>query len=228
MAIVDNYAGKSAGGAVRLRLLVSGAITVVTVIAIGAAISPPDHQRSSAESYPIRIPFAAMQSHSLPSPGSLGASPALTYPDRQLIPRGGRRDFGKRAEIGKRFVAPEFIPPVHMAGGNSTADKSMRRGVGAESAGILWSNFDLGAGSSSPEGIEIRKPVLLNGQPAGTVLIRIGTASQVFVSRKDITSLLPRALTSGLSGEFVTLDQVRKSGVTVQYDPAANALLITM
>src|SRR6478735_7706397 len=167
-----------------------------------------------------------MPSHALPFSGSLRAAPHSPHPGRQLMPTGGSHDVGNRAEIGNSFAHPEFVQPPHTTVGNSATDKSRRRGLVTESASLLSSNFDLGAGPSSPEGIEIHKPVLLNGRPAGTVLIRIGMASQVFVSRKDITSLLPSTLTSGLSGEFVTLDQVRKSGVSVQYNPAANALLI--
>jgi hypothetical protein len=185
-------------------------------------------QKSSAESYPIRIPFAAMPSHALPFPGFFGAIRRSTHPDGQLKPTEFSRGVGKGAEIAKRLEAPEFSPPGHLSISNSEADKSKRR-VGATGSGnLLVSDFDLGADANSPESIEVRKPVLLNGRPAGTILIRIGAASQVFVSRYDVTGLLPSMLTSGLSGEFVTLDQIRKSGVNVRYNAATDALLITM
>src|SRR5205809_2643548 len=68
---VENYADKRARGGAGSGLLVSGAIAVVAVIAIWAGSSPLDNQKSLAESYPIRIPFAAMSSHALPFSSSL-------------------------------------------------------------------------------------------------------------------------------------------------------------
>ena len=103
MTNADKHADESAGGGARSGLLVSGAIAVVAVIAIWAGISPQEKQKSLAESYPIRIPFAAMQRHALPFSGPLSSNL-----DRQLMPTGGRYDLGKGAETGKKFVDPEF------------------------------------------------------------------------------------------------------------------------
>ena len=83
--------------------------------------------------------------------------------------------------------------------------------------------------SGTADAIDTRKAVLLNGRAAGTILIRIGAASQVYVRQSDLAALLAGKLSTPFGGnaEFITLDQIRDHGVNVHYNASKDELLIT-
>ena len=96
------------------------------------------------------------------------------------------------------------------------------------SGAFLVSDFDLAAGASSSKSVQLSKPVWLNGRSAGTVELRIGSASEVYVRRDDIAGLLDGKvpLPQG-DGGFVTLDQLRDRGLDIRYNASRDVLAIT-
>lgn len=202
-------------------------LLLATLAASWAGVLPFREPTASDGSYPIKLPLA-----DLPSPLRIAsASSVQSLPAAAVGKDGGAASDGqslRRAVLVERQDTSGFGERAQLAATGSASVESKLEGN--SSVPLLRSDFNLAAGSDSPGAIEVRKPVFLNGHAAGTVLIRIGSASQVFVQESEVAELLRGKVSvpDEKDGGFVTLDQIRDRGVHVRYSPEQDALLFTI
>lgn len=102
--------------------------------------------------------------------------------------------------------------------------------------GLLTVSFNLAEPDARERSsIEIRKDVRFNGVDAGAATILIGGGSALFIAREDLRTLLSAArradlvdtLATGEDHPFVRFDEVRRAGLDLRYDAAADRILIS-
>lgn len=99
--------------------------------------------------------------------------------------------------------------------------------------------FDLpGSGAPGDDGgsaVELRKAVRLNGAEAGSATIRVSAGSTLSISANELRAVLTRAGRGdlaqrigapGRAGRFVGFEEVRRLGIDVRYDAAADRIVI--
>jgi len=190
-------------------------------VAAGWANAPPLAGRvPRIQHYPIRLTF-----NELPTLGERKREPAVVPAAAVIASATGGADqvADAKGAVTSTPAKPVDQPPTVSA----LASKPAATGASAAPLRtvLIGSNFDLGAGARASDAIEVKKPVVLNGHAAGSVLIRIGSASQVFVRRSDLVPLLGGkfSMLRG-DGDFVTLDQIRDAGVDVRYSSTRDTL----
>jgi len=99
--------------------------------------------------------------------------------------------------------------------------------------------FDLSGSGAAGDGggsaVELRKAVRLNGAEAGSATIRVSAASTLSISADELRAVLARAGRRDLAGRigapggagrFVGFEEMRRLGIDVRYDAAADRIVI--
>lgn len=99
----------------------------------------------------------------------------------------------------------------------------------ADGQEVLALQFDLATQEDLRAGLEVRKPMRVNGAAVGEVAIAINGNSRLYISATDLRRVLPQELGRRLVADtdFVAFDDVRESGIAIRYDPVADALNVT-
>jgi len=98
--------------------------------------------------------------------------------------------------------------------------------------------FDLSTDSAAGAGgsaIELRKAVHLNGAEAGSAAIRVSAGSTLAIAVDELRALLEGADQGDLAGRiarpdaaerFVEFEELRRQGIDVRYDAAADRVVV--
>lgn len=99
----------------------------------------------------------------------------------------------------------------------------------ADGQEVMNLQFDLATQENLRAGLEVNKPMRVDGTAVGEVSIAINDNSRLYVSASDLRRVLPRELASRLTADadFVAFDALRESGIVIRYDPVADALNVT-
>jgi hypothetical protein len=108
--------------------------------------------------------------------------------------------------------------------------------------GLLAVRFDL----SDPNGaadvragrgtFDDRKAVRIDGVDVGSTAIRISSSSALYIARAELASLLTasgrpdlsdKIVDPGEGSDFVSFDDMRRSGVSITYDPVADRIVLS-
>ena len=210
----------------RLALGAVAAVLVTATVVAGVRLLPFSRTAVSFQAYPVRVALSQKIIIDLSdpiAPASNGSGSAIdeTAPAASDTPAAG----------GAGLTLPGAPPPIAATGAAMAMAAVQRPPVAPappRSGAFLVSDFDLAAGASSSKSVQLSKPVWLNGRSAGTVELRIGSASEVYVRRDDIAGLLDGKvpLPQG-DGGFVTLDQLRDRGLDIRYNASRDVLAIT-
>lgn len=148
------------------------------------------------------------------SPGFTLAQPRLTGPQLAQPRLTEPRLTGPRAAYPIRFELPAARP--------------VASGPAAPAL-----EFDLANEGGSP--VELRKPVRLNGADAGSATIRVGADSALAISAGELSMLLARAgrgdlsrQINGLGEGYVGFEELRRLGIDLRYDAAADRIAIAV
>jgi hypothetical protein len=139
-------------------------------------------------------------------------------------------------------VPPERAPGFEPAAGPIEPMPAVEQGPSVQGRrptvldGLLPVSFNL-SDPDEPDrsSIQVRKNVRFNGMDAGPATILIGGGSALSISREDLRMLLSAArradlvetLATGENQPFVRFDEVRRAGLNLRYDAAADRILIS-
>ncbi len=204
----------------------SAILTMVGLVAVGSAAAawllPPGSFDTGGRS-------------SRPAASRDGSVPA--YPVRVALPA------PHIVTSGEAAIAPG-APPRDLATGLAVREADKIEPPGAppppsaspSRAGLLESDFSIAGfarGGSAPEGgVRASKTVRLGPVVLGSVELALGHGSVVMVERGGLQALLASkdarlaAALADLDGEMVPFDALRDRGVSIRYDPLADAVVI--
>lgn len=153
--------------------------------------------------------------------------------NRGSMPRIHRiADISASTEVdGLGGLAPSVLSdPVEAAGAGLPGDVSLQDQVQvvqlADGQQLLAIDFDLGSVDDRSRDVEISKPIRLNGQELGVANLAIDQRSQLHLSSRDLSDLLPEELFARIDTgtSYIGFDELRAQGLVVRYDPLADVI----
>ncbi len=101
--------------------------------------------------------------------------------------------------------------------------------------GVLDVKFDLGGKGTNGEALELTKPMMLNGQPVGKAVIKIEGEKNIFLRSDAVNVVISKApanvkldsletLSERIA--FVSVEQLRQTGLDVSYNPIQDRIEI--
>ena len=132
------------------------------------------------------------------------------------------------AEDVEASLSANAPPLVRSVASNSAAARAANF-VMADGREVIRTDFDLGAATMQRSGIEVRKPLTIDGRAVGEVAITINDASRLYISAADLRRVLPQDLAGRVEqgDSFVAFDALRQSGIVIRYDPVRDQLLVS-
>ncbi|KLE34945.1 hypothetical protein [Aurantiacibacter luteus] len=99
----------------------------------------------------------------------------------------------------------------------------------ADGREVIRTDFDLGSATLARVGLEVRKPMTIDGRGVGEVAITINDASRLYISATDLRRVLPGDLAARVvdGDRFVAFDALRQSGIVIRYDPVSDVLQVS-
>ena len=107
----------------------------------------------------------------------------------------------------------------------------------ADQEGVLPLDFDISPGTGNrapPPGgsqIDTRKAISLNGVDAGSINVRVGRDSRIYLDRAGLAQALESIddrtgarIVEGQGQQFLSVDDLRARGLAVRYDPVADRI----
>lgn len=213
-------------------------ITAPIAVCVAAVAAPLVHIMLASSNaptvqatYPVRIVIP--EPHAFP-PQSLAPAPGFTTPVATGLQEPAATDDAENnaneegtAYKAKNNFADEF---ASLATSATTAPKRVRP---------LAIDYDLVAASRSAPAnangstIEVAKKLTVNGTDAGSVRLKIGDGTQVWMASSDLlriadqgNSNLVQAANLWKDKPFVPFSALRAGGLTVRYDPATDRVEI--
>ena len=97
--------------------------------------------------------------------------------------------------------------------------------------GLIALSYNLSGGAAAGDAIEVDKPVSIAGADAGRIALRIDGNSRVYAQGKRLAAIIAaqsgeQAVPAGLSEDFVSLEAIRKLGISVRYDAIRDRLVV--
>ncbi len=195
-----------------------GAAGVVCLpVATGVSETPPSNL-TRAEGYPLRIALPSAE------PEILADALVPEEPETEAL-----------AEETAEAATPADEDTAELAASRTVekpAPAAAQRGV------LLSLQYDLGDPStasiddaaSAP--VEIAKLVRVNGADVGRATIRVTSGTTLLIARDEVVSLLEtsghpdmaKIVTAGAPGSFISFEELRRRGMNVRYDAAADRI----
>lgn len=99
----------------------------------------------------------------------------------------------------------------------------------ADGQQVLNLQFDLSSTPTGDGGLQVVKPMRVDGNVVGDVAITINSSSRLFVSASDLRRVLPGPLARRVEADagLIAFDRLREMGIVIRYDPVSDALQVT-